>query len=265
MKKYASSGGGGPCAEAVEPLLEAAAAEAEYLAQVEFTLAELTGGSNGSGVGGGGSSSGGSEDMLALEEISLELVEAKLMAPTGRGAAAQIKREEKSKKNGGGKNKKGGGGAGGGGSKRSRKEDAMVNIRKYAAPSGREVLVGRNSKGNEAVSLRIGQDQDVWFHVRGAPGAHVILRLQPGEEATEEDMKCAADLAAFHSKLRTGGKVNVSWTSPKYVRKPSGARLGMVAIDQESVMTGRPDDCEAAAEEAKERARGGGKSAAGSW
>ena len=242
-------------------MLEAAAAEAEYLAQVEFTLAELTGGSNGSGVGVGGSSSGGSEDMLALEEISLELVEAKLMAPTGRGAAAQIKREEKSKKNGGGgKNKKGGGGAGGGSSKRSRKEDAMVNIRKYTAPSGREVLVGRNSKGNEAVSLRIGQDQDVWCHVRGAPGAHVILRLQPGEEATEEDMKCAADLAAFHSKLRTGGKVNVSWTSPKYVRKPSGARLGMVAIDQESVMTGRPDDSEAAAEEAK-----GKGTAAGRW
>jgi len=93
----------------------------------------------------------------------------------------------------------------------------------------------------------------VWFHVRGAPGAHVILRQQPGDTASDEDMTYAADLAAFHSKLRTGGKVDVSYTSPKFVRKPSGGRLGMVTIEREQVMTGRPDDSEAAAEEARER------------
>ena len=87
----------------------------------------------------------------------------------------------------------------------------------------------------------------------GAPGAHVILRLQPGQEASDEDMRFAADLAAFHSKLRTGGNVDVSWTSPKHVRKPSGARLGMVTIDKERTMTGRPDES-AAKEEARERA-----------
>ena len=65
----------------------------------------------------------------------------------------------------------------------------------------------------------------MWFHVRGAPGAHVILRQQPGDTASDEDMTYAADLAAFHSKLRTGGKVDVSYTSPKFVRKPSGRGL----------------------------------------
>ena len=137
-------------AGAVEPLLEAAATEAAYLEQVEFTLTELNG--------------TGEDDRAALEEIAAELVDAKLMAPVGKGAAAAIRREEKGGKGG----KKGGKNApAGGGGKRKAREEAMANIRTYAAPSGKEVLVGRNSKGNEAVSLRIGQDQDVWFHVRG--------------------------------------------------------------------------------------------------
>ena len=138
----------------------------------------------------------------------------------------------------------------------------MANVRTYVAPSGKEVLVGRNSKGNEAVSLKIGQNQDVWFHVRGAPGAHVILRQQPGETASAEDMTFAADLAAFHSKLRTGGNVDVSFTSPKHVRKPAGARLGMVTIGEESVMNGAPDRSVAAEEERK---RGGAEGGRGGW
>ena len=73
-------------AGAVEPLLEAAATEAAYLEQVEFTLAELDG--------------TGEDDRAALEEIAAELVDAKLMAPVGKGAAAAIRREEKGGKGG---------------------------------------------------------------------------------------------------------------------------------------------------------------------
>ena len=233
----------------VEPLLEAASNEMAYLENVEFALTELT-----------------SEDALALEEINLELVDAKLMAPVGRGAAAAIKREEK-RKSGGGKGGRGGKGGGGTAPKKRnrRKEETMANVRTYVAPGGSDILVGRNSKGNEAVSLKLGSDHDVWFHVRGAPGAHVVLRLDPGQTATDVDMQAAADLAAFHSKVRTGGKVDVSYTSPKFVRKPSGARLGMVTIDKEKVMTGRPDDSVAAEEERREAAAGGGKKGREEW
>ena len=233
-------------AGAVEPLLEAASREAEYLEQVEFSLRELSSGR------------GGKDDVLALEEINAELVDARLVKPAGKGAAAEIKRRERSS---GGKGKRGG--TPPKPKKKGGRDDPMINIRRYVAPSGKEVLVGRNSRGNEAVSLSIGKDQDVWFHVRGAPGAHVILRQQPGQEASDEDLQYAADLAAFHSKLRTGGKVNVSFTSPKFVRKPSGGRLGMVTIDKEKVMLGMPDASEAAAEEASDRAAG--KKTASSW
>ena len=230
-------------ATAVEPLLEAASREAEYLEQVEFSIRELTG-------------TDGEDDVAALEQINAELVDARLVKPTGKGAAAEIKRQER----GSGKGKKK---AAPQKAKKKGRDDPMLNIRKYAAPSGKEVLVGRNSRGNEAVSLSIGKDQDVWFHVRGAPGAHVILQQQPGQEASDEDLQYAADLAAFHSKLRTGGKVDVSFTSPKFVRKPSGGRLGMVTIDKEKVMLGMPDASEAAEEEAKDRAAG--KKTASSW
>ena len=231
-------------ATAVEPLLEAASREAEYLEQVEFSIRELTG-------------TDGEDDVAALEQINAELVDARLVKPTGKGAAAEIKRQERGTGKGGKKK------APPQKAKKKGRDDPMLNIRKYAAPSGKEVLVGRNSRGNEAVSLSIGKDQDVWFHVRGAPGAHVILRQQPGQEASDEDLQYAADLAAFHSKLRTGGKVDVSFTSPKFVRKPSGGRLGMVTIDKEKVMLGMPDASEAAEEEAKDRAAG--KKTASSW
>jgi predicted ribosome quality control (RQC) complex YloA/Tae2 family protein len=246
-------GSGKRTASAVEPLLSAAVAEEAYLEQIEFSLSELSG--------------GGADDALALEEIAQELVDARLIKPAGKGAAAQIREEQARGGKKGGKGKKSSSAAATSAKnknnkKRLAREAAMSNVRRYVAPSGKEVLVGRNSTGNEAVSLKLGQDQDVWFHVRGAPGAHVILRQQPGETASAEDLRYAADLAAFHSKLRTGGKVDVSFTSPKFVRKPSGARLGMVTMDKESVMTGRPDDTEPAA---AERAGKGEKDNAGAW
>ena len=70
----------------------------------------------------------------------------------------------------------------------------------------------------------------------------MCIRDRPGETASDDDIQFAANIAGFHSKLRDGGKVNVSYTSPKYVQKPKGARLGMVTIDRESVIVARPDD-----------------------
>ena len=101
----------------------------------------------------------------------------------------------------------------------------MANVRTYVAPSGKEVLVGRNSKGNEAVSLKIGQNQDVWFHVRGARRAR-HPQATARETASAEDMTFAADLAAFHSKLRTGGNVDVSFTSRSTCGNPRGRGSG---------------------------------------
>ena len=207
-------------ADAVEPLIEQNASEIEYLEGVEFSILEV-------------SEFKSRDDLLFIEEIGAELVDGGFLKPTGKGADAKTRSMAAAKKGGGAKPKSG---------KQARKQEMMNAIRVYTAPSGKEVYCGRNSRGNEAVSLFFGQDQDVWFHVRGAPGAHVILRQQPGETASDDDIQFAANVASFHSKVRTGGKVDVSYTSPKYVKKPKGARLGMVTIDREDVIVGRPDD-----------------------
>ena len=222
-------------ADAVLPLMEELEKETEYLEQVEFNLRELSLGVNEETEA--SSSSSSLEDKIVLEEIKIELVRANLMKPRDKQSANEAKamntksntKNDKKKKNNN--------------NKQSRKEQLMSGVRQYVAPSGKIVLCGRNSRGNEAVSLHLSQPQDVWFHVRGAPGSHVVLRQQPGAIASDEDMQFAADLAAFHSKVRNDGKVQVSYTSPKNVRKPSGvSRLGMVTITKEEVMIGRPDD-----------------------
>ena len=222
-------------ADAVLPLMEELEKETEYLEQVEFNLRELSLGAVDDEET--SSSSSSLEDKIVLEEIKIELVRANLMKPRDKQSANEakaMKAKKKNNNNGSNKNRN---------SKQSRKEQLMSGVRQYVAPSGKIVLCGRNSRGNEAVSLHLSQPQDVWFHVRGAPGSHVVLRQQPGAIASDEDMQFAADLAAFHSKVRNDGKVQVSYTSPKNVRKPSGvSRLGMVTITKEEVMIGRPDD-----------------------
>ena len=229
-------------ADAVLPLMEELEKEREYLEQVEFNLRELSLGEVANDAAAdaaddensSSSSSSSLEDKIVLEEIKIELVRANLMKPRDKQSANEAKAMNNAKKKNSNKNSN---------SKQSRKEQLMSGVRQYVAPSGKIVLCGRNSRGNEAVSLHLSQPQDVWFHVRGAPGSHVVLRQQPGAVASDEDMQFAADLAAFHSKLRNDGKVPVSYTSPKNVRKPSGvSRLGMVTITKEEVMVGRPDD-----------------------
>ena len=81
---------------------------------------------------------------------------------------------------------------------------------------------------------------DFWFHVRGMPGSHVVLRAKPNEDPDRETLKRAAAVAAFHSKARRGGVVSVSCTRARYVTKPKGAKPGSVHIRKESVFKIRP-------------------------
>ena len=120
--------------------------------------------------------------------------------------------------------------------------------RVFVSPAGVPILVGRNRKENEQLSLKVAKDPDVWMHVRGSPGAHVVLQLSQASAAAraETDEAClqrAADLAVFYSEMRDAGKAVVSVASPKHVVKPSGAPLGAVRIRQEQpALVGVPDN-----------------------
>ncbi|MFC1823370.1 NFACT RNA binding domain-containing protein [Thermodesulfobacteriota bacterium] len=118
---------------------------------------------------------------------------------------------------------------------------AKHTIYDYQLPGGWEVLAGKSEMDNDYLSLKMANQQDYWFHVRGMPGSHVILRAKPEEDPDRETLKRAAAVAAYHSKARKGGIVAVSCTRARYVTKPRGAKPGTVQIRKESVLKVRPD------------------------
>ena len=120
--------------------------------------------------------------------------------------------------------------------KTNRQPDAY----EYELPGGYQVLAGKTDAENDFLSIKFAAPNDYWFHVRGMPGSHVILRLGEKEEPAKDIIKQAAAVAAYHSKARSGGVVPVSCTRAKHVSKSRGNKLGTVHIRKETVIKVRP-------------------------
>lgn len=96
-------------------------------------------------------------------------------------------------------------------------------------PGGAVAHVGRSPKDNERVTFTVGAPNDLWFHARGVPGAHVILKLRdPRDRPSDEQIVAAAALAAGQSRAAAASKVEVDYTQRKHVRKQGGGRPGLV-------------------------------------
>ena len=117
----------------------------------------------------------------------------------------------------------------------------------YTLPGGWQVLVGRSEAANDRLSLRLARPGDWWFHIRGLPGSHVVLRVPEGGTPDRAIQELAAAIAAYHSKARRAGTVPVSCTEARHVSKPKGAKPGTVAIRKETVLKVRPRTDAAAA------------------
>ena len=117
---------------------------------------------------------------------------------------------------------------------------AEPEVWKYALPGGWEALAGKTDADNDRLSLKTAAANDLWFHVHGLPGSHVILHGPEGETATTELIRQAAAIAAWHSKARNAGIVPVSCTEAKNVSKPRGAKPGSVCIKRERTVKVRP-------------------------
>jgi predicted ribosome quality control (RQC) complex YloA/Tae2 family protein len=98
--------------------------------------------------------------------------------------------------------------------------------------SGFEILVGKGDAENDSLTFEVAEPQDVWFHVGGVPGSHVILRNPEGlPDLPKEVVRRAAELAAFYSKARgSGRKVPVHACFVRDVSKSRGAPAGEVTI-----------------------------------
>ncbi|MFR4476831.1 MAG: NFACT RNA binding domain-containing protein [Ruminococcus callidus] len=96
---------------------------------------------------------------------------------------------------------------------------------RYAASDGTRILVGRNNRQNDQLTLKTANKNDIWLHTQNIPGSHVIL--ETGGKPTQKVLEEAAQLAAYHSKARDSAQVPVD-CAVRYVKKPAGAKPGMV-------------------------------------
>lgn len=99
--------------------------------------------------------------------------------------------------------------------------------REFCTSSGFRVLVGRNNKQNDQLTLRDADHRDLWLHTQKIHGSHVILCTE-GRNVDDDTIVEAAKLAAWYSQARESGNVPVDYTPVKYVKKPAGGRPGMV-------------------------------------
>ena len=97
----------------------------------------------------------------------------------------------------------------------------------FTTEDGFTVLVGRNNRQNDRLTMKLANNNDIWFHTKNIPGSHTVL-VTEGRAPTPQAMEKAAKLAARHSKAKDSAQVPVDYTQVRHVSKPQGARPGMV-------------------------------------
>lgn len=132
----------------------------------------------------------------------------------------------------------GGGDPGRGGSG----ESERLPYRVYRASSGLEIRAGRSARANDELTFRHSAPDDIWMHVREAPGSHVVLRWgRKDQNPPEADIAEAALVAAVLSRARGSNVVPVAWTRRKYVRKPRKAAPGAVVPERTQTVFVHPN------------------------
>lgn len=112
---------------------------------------------------------------------------------------------------------------------KSKNEKALKPM-EYESTEGYKIFVGRNNVMNDKLTLKTAQNYDLWFHVKDTAGSHVIVQ-NDGREFTDKVIREAALLASYNSKAGHSSNVPVDYTIIKNVKKPVGAKPGMVIYD----------------------------------
>ncbi|MCL2617638.1 MAG: NFACT family protein [Defluviitaleaceae bacterium] len=111
----------------------------------------------------------------------------------------------------------------------------------YLSHNGTDIFVGKNNKQNDELTLRTAGNQDIWLHAKDMPGSHVLIK-NGGAPVSDTTLAEAAMLAAYYSKGKNGSNVPVDYTIRKNVRKPGGAKPGMVIYDNFRTLYVTPDE-----------------------
>jgi predicted ribosome quality control (RQC) complex YloA/Tae2 family protein len=127
--------------------------------------------------------------------------------------------------------------------------------KKYRTQDGLEIWVGKSDEGNDYLTTRLARGNDLFFHLEGYPGSHVILRTEGRSDPPSAALLDACELAVHFSKLKNAGSADVHVAPAKEVKKPKGAKPGLVYVRKgktirlkrdakrlESILAGRLED-----------------------
>lgn len=125
------------------------------------------------------------------------------------------------------------------GARKKQKLPASKPMR-FVSSDGIELLVGKNNVQNDRLTLKTALPNEMWLHTKNIPGSHVIIRREG--DIPDTTLYEAAVLAAFYSRARGGTSVPVDYTPRKYVKKPAGAKPGMVIYSTNRTIYVTPDE-----------------------
>ncbi len=128
--------------------------------------------------------------------------------------------------------------------KGAKKQNRPHGFLEFRSTDGFRILVGRNNRENDELTLKQAKKNDLWFHTKNIPGSHVVLVLE-GRKATPQAIGEAAALAACYSRGRDSSNVAVDYTEVRRVSKPQGSKPGMVIYVGNKTVFAVPDSATA--------------------
>ena len=113
---------------------------------------------------------------------------------------------------------------------------------RYVSSDGYDIYVGKSNIQNDELTLRFAESTDLWMHTKEIPGSHVIIRTNGKDTVPAATLEEAANLAAYYSKAKNSSMVPVDYTQKKNVKKPNGAKPGMVIYLTNKTIFITPDE-----------------------
>jgi predicted ribosome quality control (RQC) complex YloA/Tae2 family protein len=98
----------------------------------------------------------------------------------------------------------------------------------YISSDGYHMYVGKNNFQNEELTFKFATGNDWWFHAKGVPGSHVIVKTEGADDMPDATFEEAGRLAAYYSQSRENEKVEIDYIQKKHIKKPKGGKPGFV-------------------------------------
>lgn len=112
----------------------------------------------------------------------------------------------------------------------------------YISSDGFDIFVGKSNTQNDELTIHTAKSNDIWMHTKKIPGSHVIISTNDTGKAPDKTLEEAANLAVYYSKSKTGTNVPVDYTLRRFVKKPSGAKPGMVIYETNKTIYITPNE-----------------------